>query len=174
MTCEICEQIKKQEAILYQDDQIAAMLAPKPAIAGHIYVVPKKHIPILEKIPDKTIAEMFSKANKISMACFETLGAQGTNMLIQNGIPAGQHHNHCILHIIPRRENDGLNLTWQPKQISEEEMSTAEVKIRESTEQVGIFEQEKEKPEKIEKPKEIKKEEDEEEDYRLKELERIP
>jgi len=175
MTCEICEQIKNQKGILYQDEQIVAMLALKPTIAGHTYVVPKKHIPILEKLPDKTIAQMFSKANKISMACFETLGAQGTNIIIQNGIPAGQHHNHCILHIIPRRENDGLNLIWQPKQISEEEMSTAEIKIKESTGQVGIFEQEKQKPEKVEKPKEIKKgKKEDEEDYRLKHLERIP
>ncbi|MBD3361217.1 HIT domain-containing protein [Candidatus Woesearchaeota archaeon] len=171
MNCEICEQIKNKKGVLYQDKNITAMLAPKPTAAGHVYIVPKKHVTILEQIPDKIIGEMFAKANKISMACFESLGVQGTNLLIQNGLPAGQHHNHCILHVIPRRENDGLNLAWQPKQINEEEMSTAEIKIKENTSQVGVFEKEKQKPIKIKEPEEIKDKE-KEEDYRLKE--RIP
>jgi len=173
MTCEICDQIKNKKGILYQDENIAAMLAQKPGAVGHIYVVPKKHIPILEKIPDKVIAQMFAKANKISMACFETLGVQGTNLIIQNGMPAGQHHSHCILHIIPRKENDGLNLLWTPKQLTEEEMSTAEIKIKENTGQVGIIEKEKEKPVEIKKTEEIK-EDKAEEDLRIKELERLP
>lgn len=171
MKCEICEQIKSRKGLLYQDDDITAMLAEKPSAVGHIHVVPKEHTTILEQVPDKIIGKMFSKANKISMACFESLGVQGTNLLIQNGLPAGQHHNHFILHIIPRRENDGLNLAWQPKQLTEEEMSTAEIHIKENTGQVGIFEKEKEKPVEIEKPKEI---EEKEEDYRIKELERVP
>lgn len=173
MACEICDQIKSKKGILYQDANIAAMLSPKPCAVGHIYVVPKKHFPILEQVPDKTIGQMFAKANKISMACFETLGVQGTNLLIQNGMPAGQHHSHCILHIIPRRENDGLNLTWTPKQLTEEEMSTAELKIKGNTNQVGIIQKEKEKPVEIKKTEEIKKEKAEE-DYRIKMLERLP
>ncbi len=173
MACEICEQIKNRKGLLYEDDNIAAMLAERPSAVGHVYVVPKAHHSILEQIPDKITGQMFAKANKISMACFESLGVQGTNILIQNGIPAGQHHNHCILHVIPRKEGDGLNLAWQPKQITDDEMSTAEIKIKEGAGQVGIFEQEKEKPVEIEKPKEIKKD-DEEEDYRIKQIERLP
>lgn len=171
MSCEICEQIKSRKGLLYEDSEIVAMLAPKPTSVGHVYVVPKKHTPILEQIPDPVIGNMFAKANKISMASFESLGVQGTNLLIQNGLPAGQHHSHCILHVIPRREGDGLNLMWQPKQLTEEEMSTAEIQIKENTGQVGIFEKKKEKPIEIEKPKEI---EDKDEDYRTKHLERLP
>ncbi|MBW2969246.1 HIT family protein [Candidatus Woesearchaeota archaeon] len=173
MTCEICEQIKSRRGLLYEDENIAAILAEKPATVGHVYIVSKKHHSILEQVPDKIIGQMFAKANKISMACFESLGVQGTNMLIQNGIPAGQHHNHCVLHVIPRKEGDGLNLSWEPKKITEDEMSTAEIKIKEQTGQVGIFEKEPEKPVKIEKPKEIKTKE-KEEDYRIKQIERIP
>lgn len=171
MKCEICNQIKSRKGILYQDESLVAMLAPKPAAAGHVYVVPKKHVTILEQVPDKTIGQIFAKANKISMACFDSLGVQGTNLVIQNGIPAGQQHNHCILHIIPRKDKDGLNLAWQPKQLTEEEMSTAEIQIKENTGQVGIFEKEPEKPAEAEKPKEI---EEKEEDYRTKHLERLP
>ncbi|MBN1644673.1 HIT family protein [Candidatus Woesearchaeota archaeon] len=171
MNCEICEQIKNRKGLIYEDQDIAAMLAQKPTAVGHVYIVPKKHIPILEQVSDPIIGRMFAKANKISMSCFESIGVQGTNLLIQNGLPAGQHHNHCILHVIPRKEGDGLNLAWQPKQLTEEEMSTAEIQIKENTGQVGIFEKEKEKPAEIEKPEEIQ---EEEEDYRIKELERLP
>jgi len=171
MSCEICEQIKSRKGLLYEDSDIVALLAPKPTSVGHVYVVPKKHTPILEQIPDHVIGNMFAKANKISMASFESLGVQGTNLLIQNGLPAGQHHSHCILHVIPRKEGDGLNLMWQPKQLTEEEMSTAEIQIKENTSQVGVFEKKTEKPIEIEKPQEI---EDEDEDYRTKHLERLP
>jgi histidine triad (HIT) family protein len=171
MSCEICEQIKSRKGLLYEDSEIVAMLATKPTSVGHVYVVPKKHVSILEQVPDSVIGNMFTKANKISMASFESLGVQGTNLLIQNGLPAGQHHSHCILHVIPRRENDGINLMWQPKQLTEEEMSTAEIQIKENTSQVGIFEQKKEKPIEMEKPKEI---DDEDEDYRIKQLDRLP
>ena len=153
--CEICEIIKSKKGKLYEDDKIIAFIAPRPCTAGHVMIAPKEHHPILEQIPDFIVGEMFAKANKISMATFETIGAEGTNLLMQNGIAAGQKHNHAVLHVIPRRENDGLNLLWKPRQLSEEEMSTVELKVKKETEGVGAFEQEEEKPVEEEKPEKI-------------------
>ena len=171
MKCKVCELIQKKKRMVYEDDKIMALLAPKPCAVGHIWIVPKKHAPILEQIPDFVVANMFSKANKLSMICFENLGVQGTNILIQNGVAAGQSNDHCILHVIPRQENDGMNLLWKPKQLNEEEMSTLELKIKEEAKNVGIFEKEQEKPIEEKKPEEV---EDDSEDYMIKQLERIP
>jgi len=170
--CEICEIIKSKKGKVYEDDKVFAFLAQNPASTGHVIITSKEHHPILEQIPDFVVGDLFTKANKISMAAFETIGAEGTNLIMQNGVAAGQKHNHAILHIIPRRENDGLNLTWKPRQLEEEEMSTIELKVKKETEGVGAFEQEEEKPVEVKGPEKI--ETGPEEDYLLKQLERLP
>ena len=170
--CEICDLIKSKKGKLYEDKKVYAFLATKPAATGHVILTSKKHYPILEQIPDFVVSELLIKANKISMACFETIGAEGTNIIMQNGIAAGQKHNHAILHVIPRRENDGLNLMWKPRQLDEEQMSTVELKVKKEAEGVGAFEKEKEKPVEVKDPEKI--EAGTEEDYMLKQLERLP
>lgn len=173
MSCIICDLVKAKEGMLFEDEQLAVMLAPKPATPGHILLVPKQHAAILEQIPDFVIGKLFDKANKVSIAVFETLGAEGTNIIVNNGIAAGQTTNHCVLNVLPRRENDGLNFTWATKQLSEEEMSTIELKLKDESKGIGVFEKEKPKPKEEKKPEEVK-EAHEEENYLLKQLKRLP
>jgi len=170
--CDICKQIKERNNLLYEDEKIAAFLSLNPATAGHIIIAPKQHAPILEQVPDFIVSELFIKANKLSIACFEAIGAEGTNIIIQNGIAAGQSVPHTTIHIVPRKENDGLNLLWKPKQQSEEQMSTLELMIKEEAKKIAPFEKEKPKPIEIKKPEEIKP--TKEENYMIKQLKRIP
>lgn len=167
--CVFCQLIQKKVNALFEDDKILAMISPEPAVAGHVLVLPKAHAPILEAVPDFVVGDMFKVANKIGIAVFEALGAHGTNLLVQNGPPSGQRHNHAMLHVIPRFENDNLPIGWAPKPAPEEELSSLESKIKDETRNVGLFEHEKPKPIEVERPKEVAKE-----DYRMKQLRRIP
>ena len=167
--CVFCQLISKKANVLFEDEKVFAMVSPEPVAPGHVLVLPKEHAPIIEAVPDFIVGDMFKIANKIGVAVFEALGAQGTNLLIQNGPPAGQKHNHAMLQVIPRFENDNLQVGWQPKPSDEGELSDLESKIKDETKNVGLFEREKPKPVEVEKPKEIKKE-----DYRFKHLRRIP
>lgn len=172
--CKICEIIKEKKELIYQDKYVFAALASEPASPGHIILFPKKHYPILEQVPDYVVAHLFQIANKLSIAIFETIGCHGTNIIIQNGLAAGQKIPHVSLHIIPRKENDGLNLQWIPKQFSEEEMSTVELKIKEETKNIGGFEKEQKKEAiKLDK-KQTEKISNEEENYLIKQLRKIP
>lgn len=173
MNCTVCELVEKKQGMLFEDEHIAMLLAPKPAIAGHLILVPKQHAAILEQVPDPVIGKLLDKANKASIAVFESLGAHGTNIMVHNGIAAGQTTNHVTLNVIPRMENDGLNFAWPPQQLSEEEMSTVELKLKEETKNIGAFEKETPKPKELPKPEEVK-EEHEEENYLLKQLKRLP
>ena len=170
--CDICGLLKRKKGLIYEDDKIVAMLAPKPAVLGHVIILPKEHAPIIEQVPDYVVAQMFVLANKISMASFEVLGAEGTNILVQNGTGAGQTHPHAMIHVLPRKQNDNLNMLWQPKEMSEEEMSTVELKLKDEAKSIGAFETEKPKPVEIEKPETI--EVTEGENYLIKQLERLP
>ena len=171
MTCAECEKIKLKKNAVYEDELVIAVLNDKPATGGHLLLLPKQHFTIIEQIPDETVSRMFSIANRLSVACFDTLGAHGTNILIQNGVAAGQKSSHASVHIIPRVENDGLNLQWQPIKATEEDLKASQMALESELEK---------KDEKKDEVKELPKEEEvieeipEEENYLLKQLERIP
>lgn len=173
-SCLVCQIIgnKIPSKKVYEDDLAMAVLDVNGANPGHCFVMPKNHYPIIEQVPDLEIGRLFQVSNKISSAIFESLGAQGTNIFVSNGIPAGQTVAHFAINIIPRMENDGINLQWQPKQLSEEEISTIELKLKEQTKNIGNFERE-EKKTKIE-PRKAQFLSDEEEEYFAKQMRRLP
>ena len=141
-SCIICQIIGNNipSKKVYEDELVMAVLDVNGSNPGHCFVMPKNHYPIIEQVPDIEIGRLFQVSNKISSAIFESLGAQGTNIFVANGIPSGQTVAHFTINVIPRKENDGINLQWQPKQLSEEEMSTVELKLKEQTKNIGNFE----------------------------------
>ena len=173
-TCPICDIITLRKGILYEDEKIAAFLPQTPFISGHIIIAPKQHFPIVEQVPDFIIDQLFVKANKLSIALFESLGAEGTNMILSNGPAAGQVYPHVLLNVIPRKTNDNLPLVWQPKKANEDELSKTEIKLKEFTGTIGQFEKEPTKPVEITPPKELPKETEKGESYLIKQLKRIP
>ena len=172
--CIICQIIagKIPSKKIYEDEQVMAVLDVNGANPGHCFVIPKNHYPIIEQIPDSEISRLFQVSNKISTAIFESLGAQGTNIFVANGIPAGQTVAHAVVNVIPRKENDGINLQWTPKQLSEEEMSTVELRLKEQSKNIGNFEKEIKKT-KIQSS-EIEFLSEDEEEYFTKQLRRLP
>ncbi len=159
--------------MLYEDDKVIAFL--DPSYLGKIMLMPKEHYPIIENVPDFVVGHLFEVANKLSKALFEGLNATGTNIIVNNGVSAGQTIPHFCISIVPRRENDGINLQWQPKQLSDDEMSTVELQLKEEAKNIGSFEGEKKEPVNMdEKTEKIEEKEGDEENYLIKQLRRIP
>lgn len=178
-TCIVCQIARGTipSKKVYEDDSVLAVLDVNGANPGHCFILPKEHYPIIEQVPDIEIKKIFSVANKISSSVFEALQAQGTNIFVANGIPAGQTVAHFIVHVIPRFEKDGINLQWKPKQLDEEEMSTIELKLKEQAKNIGNFETGEKKetiPEEHVATNAPSADEDEEDDSFSKQLERIP
>lgn len=173
--CRYCQKMLSAKEKLYEDEKTIALLSDSPAAYGHILVMPKEHYPIIEQVPDFVVDHVFRIANKISIAAFEALHVQGTNMLVNNGVAAGQDSAHFMIHIIPRREGDGLNLQWASKQLSEEEMSTVELQLKEEAKSIGQFQKEKTAPIELKKESEkIESKHGEEESYLMRKWRRIP
>lgn len=171
--CHYCQAIAdKAKGKIYEDDKVVALLEEKPASQGHVLVIPKEHYPIIEQVPDFIVSHSFDIANKISIALFETLKAQGTNIIVNNGIAGGQESAHFMINVIARKENDGLNFQWVTKQLSEEEMSTVELQMKEQAKSIGEFQSEKAKP--IEMETKAKKIASGEENYLWKRARRVP
>ena len=115
MECTYCDWITSKKNLLYEDEHSVVLINPKPASAGHLLVLPRKHITIFEQLPTDIGGRLGIIANKMSMIQFEALGAQGTNLVIQNGVGAGQTMPHLGIHLIPRKEGDGINLSWKSR-----------------------------------------------------------
>ena len=90
-SCIVCQIVgnKIPSKKVYEDELIMAVLDINGANPGHCFVMPKNHYPIIEQVPDIEIGRLFQVSNKLSSAIFESLGAQGTNIFVANGIPAG-------------------------------------------------------------------------------------
>ncbi|MFH1591265.1 MAG: HIT domain-containing protein [archaeon] len=175
--CEYCRILEDSNTPkIYEDEHVVAFASAKPVAEGQITIISKRHHPIIELVPDYVVADIFSVANKVSMALFDELKVEGTNILVQNGVPAGQQVAHFSAHVVPRRQNDGLNYQWEPKKLTEEEMSTIEIKYKEETTTIGTFEDEKkEEVVHLDTSEEADEaEEDGTEDLRIQKVNRVP
>lgn len=116
--------------IIYEDDVFIAYLSPTPNVVGHTILQPKEKFPIFEAVPNQIVGKMFFLANQLSAILFETLGIEGTNILIQNGTAAGQKDPHVQVHIIPRKQEDGVKLDWEPKKLNKDDMEIVTIKLK--------------------------------------------
>ena len=69
-------------------------------------------------------------------------------------------------------ENDGLGFNWMPRQLPDEEMSTAELQLKEHTKNVGGFQKDEGKPITVQDEKTVLP--TSEDDYFIRQLRRIP
>jgi len=174
MVCIVCNKIKEKKAlIVYEDDNLIAILPSKPAAIGHIRIMPKQHFTKLEELGNDLVEDLFFLANFSSASVFETLQAQGTNIILN------ETDNHLAVDVIPRKENDGLNFLWKPKQLTPEEMEETHRRIKDKTFVIGKEEEKEEQKPVPEEKEEVKEEviripEEEKTNYLIKHLQKIP
>ena len=108
-------------ATLYEDKDFRVILDLGPAAKGHALILPKEHYPNLYELPDEVAAKALVLAKKIAKQLTETLKCDGFNIVQNNGVCAGQTVFHFHIHLIPRYENDQVELTWTPGTLTEED-----------------------------------------------------
>ncbi len=107
---------------IFEDDDFRVILDNGPATKGHALVLPKKHYADLYELPEETAAAAIKVAKKVAATMKDKLGCDGLNLVQNNGSTAGQTVMHFHLHIIPRYENDGQHILWNPTSPSAEEL----------------------------------------------------
>src|SRR3989339_615863 len=130
MACDVCDGILKDH-IIYENNELIISLAANTSTSGHLQIFPKEHLTIMDQVPSNILKSMAIAANKMSMILFEVLKVHGTNIIIQNGVPAGQTINHFSVHVIPRRTDDGLKLDWDMKQATNDSLDSMQRMISE-------------------------------------------
>lgn len=107
---------------IYEDDNFVVMMDVSPASKGHSLLLPKEHYANLFEMPDELLEELLKVAKKAAALLKDSLGADGINLLQNNGVAAGQTVFHYHMHLIPRYDGEEPILTWEPKSYSAEEM----------------------------------------------------
>ncbi|MCD7884424.1 MAG: HIT family protein [Lachnospiraceae bacterium] len=119
--CVFCKIAKGDipSATLYEDEDLRVILDLGPASKGHALVIPRKHAANLFELPDEIAEKAIVVAKKVAVRLKEGLHADGLNLVQNNGAAAGQTVDHFHIHLIPRYENDTVNVKWQPGTLSE-------------------------------------------------------
>ena len=97
-----------------ENEKFRVILDNGPATEGHALVLPKEHFADLFEIPEDWAADAMKTAQAAAELIKEKLGADGLNIVQNNGEAAGQTVHHFHMHIIPRYNGDGQNILWKP------------------------------------------------------------
>ena len=111
---------------LYEDEDFRVIRDLGPATRGHALLLPKNHFANLFELDDETAQKAILVAKKMAGKMKAALGADGFNLVQNNGEAAGQTVFHFHMHLIPRYENDNAGILWEPGETTPEDM--AEVK----------------------------------------------
>lgn len=114
---------------IYEDDAFRVILDNGPATKGHALVLPKAHYSDLFEMPEEAAADAMKVAKKVASLIKTKLKCDGLNLVQNNGETAGQTVMHFHLHVIPRYENDGQKILWNPTSPSAEELVDIKNKI---------------------------------------------
>lgn len=114
---------------IYESDSILSFLDIAPVSKGHSLVIPKKHFANLEDIPENELCDLIKAVKNIGLSIKKGLGVAGYNVSENNDPVAGQIIPHIHFHIVPRVENDGLEL-WPQGQYGKGEAENILTKIK--------------------------------------------
>ncbi len=120
-------------AIVCEDGKMLAFMDTGPVIKGHVLIIPKSHYNRATDVPDELLVHLFKWAKRVAQAQISGLGADGVNLIQNNGAAAGQEIPHLHTHVIPRFEQDGHRWNWNIKRYSDfKEMDDFAGKLKES------------------------------------------
>lgn len=139
-SCIFCKIVNKTEpvSLVYEDSLVFAFHDAYPLNPGHILIIPKCHVRDISGLDPLTFWAMIQVAQSLcaSLYAVDGLSCSGVNLHMSNGRAAGQEVMHAHLHVIPRRERDGIRFSGpsRPTAMPREQMDRYAADIREAFE----------------------------------------
>jgi len=101
---------------VYEDEKVLAFMDINPLNDGHTLVVPKRHAETIFEIDPQDLIATMKVAQRLAIAIKKALNSDGMIVVQLNNKAAGQMVPHLHIHLIPRWENDGLQIgKWEIK-----------------------------------------------------------
>jgi len=130
--CVFCKIMAKQipASIVHEDEHALAFMDLGQVNPGHVLVAAKAHADNIYALDDVQAAAVFRAATKVARAVRDAFAPQGLSVYQANGKAAGQTVFHFHMHLVPRYDNDGMNLAWPVKNPAREQLEQSAAKIR--------------------------------------------
>ena len=116
---------------VYEDEKVLAFMDINPLNDGHTLVVPKRHAETIFEIDSQDLIATMKVAQRLAIAIKKALNSDGMIVVQLNNKAAGQMVPHLHIHLIPRWENDGLQIgKWEMKPGDMEKIKDIAEKIK--------------------------------------------
>ena len=89
------------EKIIETDSEIA-FLDINPCSAGHTLVIPKLEVERLEDLPETQTMSLMRTIQQVAKAVSTAFDGIDYNLILNNGVNAGQVIEHVHFHVLPR------------------------------------------------------------------------
>ncbi|WP_227357297.1 HIT family protein [Haladaptatus salinisoli] len=123
--CVFCDIVSRDApgSIVYEDDGVLAMMTLRPMSRGHTLVIPKDHAASLSELTKETGGKLFETGMDLAQAIRSSeLECEGINFWLADGTAAGQEVFHVHLHVLPRYQQDGIELVGPRFDLSRSQM----------------------------------------------------
>jgi histidine triad (HIT) family protein len=129
--CLFCKIIAGEipSAKVLETDAALAFLDINPVNQGHVLLVPKEHHPSVAELSDEAAAETAQLLPRLTRVLLRATGADGLNIIVNNGRAAGQTIDHGHWHLIPRFTDDAVNWPWPHSPYSGDELPQMQFRI---------------------------------------------
>ncbi len=100
---------------VHEDEHTLAFMDLGQVNPGHVLVAVKKHAASLYELDDVQAAAVARASTRVARAIRGAFAPAGLSVYQANGKAAGQTVFHYHVHLLPRHEADGMELTWPVK-----------------------------------------------------------
>jgi histidine triad (HIT) family protein len=122
--CVFCEIVARSSPASYvaESDNAVAFLTIGPIRVGHTLVVPKRHVVEFRDASASELAGILLLGSEVVTLQRRALGSTGETLFLASGTAGEQSVFHLHLHVVPRHDGDGLDLTswWQRRMLKPE------------------------------------------------------
>ena len=115
---------------VFEDEHTLAFMDLGQVNPGHVLVAVKKHAANLFELDDVQAAAVARASARVARAIREAFAPAGLSVYQANGKVAGQTVFHYHVHLLPRHEADGMELTWPVKNPPREKLEGYAKEIR--------------------------------------------
>jgi histidine triad (HIT) family protein len=113
-----------------EDEHTVAFMDMNPWTRGHALVVPRAHSRNLYEVGDQDLAHAAQAAKRLAVKMRDRLGCDGVNLINSCEPAAWQTVFHLHVHVIPRYDDDPLQLPTRPREADQDELAEVAEELR--------------------------------------------
>jgi histidine triad (HIT) family protein len=113
-----------------EDEHTIAFMDIAPWTRGHALVIPREHTRNLYTAPPEILEQVSVASQRLARRMRDRLGCDGINTLNSSEPAAWQTVFHYHVHVIPRYQDDPLQLPGKPQDPSDEELDEVAAELR--------------------------------------------